>query len=36
VKAADARARSEVLDVIDDLLMEAAYDFARFVAEAER
>lgn len=29
-------ARSEVLDLIDDLLMAAAYDFAKTVGEAER
>ena len=35
-QAQDAAARSEVLDLIDDLLMEAAYDFAKTVSKAER
>lgn len=35
-QAQDAAARSDVLDLIDDLLMEAAYDFAKIVGEAER
>lgn len=35
-QAPDANARGEVLDLIDDLLMEAAYDFAKTVGEAER
>ncbi|RKQ90454.1 hypothetical protein C8N24_0256 [Solirubrobacter pauli] len=35
-QAQDAAARGEVLDLIDDLLIEAAYDFAKTVGEAER
>jgi hypothetical protein len=35
-QAESARARSDVLDLIDDLLMEAAYEFAKTVGEAER
>jgi hypothetical protein len=35
-QAQDTAARREVFDLIDDLLMEAAYDFARVVGEAER
>ncbi len=35
-QAQDAQSRSEVLDRIDDLLVEAAYDFAKFVGQAER
>jgi hypothetical protein len=35
-QAASAQARSDVLDLIDDLLMEAAYEFAKTVGEAER
>ncbi|HEY6780162.1 MAG TPA: hypothetical protein VI111_04365 [Thermoleophilaceae bacterium] len=35
-QAATTTARSDVLDLIDDLLMEAAYEFAKTVGEAER
>jgi len=35
-QAESAQARSDVLDLIDDLLMEAAYEFAKTVGEAER
>jgi hypothetical protein len=35
-QAETAAARSDVLDMIDDLLMEAAYEFAKTVGEAER
>lgn len=35
-QAETAQARSDVLDLIDDLLMEAAYEFAKTVGEAER
>lgn len=35
-QAETSAARSDVLDLIDDLLMEAAYDFAKIVGEAER
>lgn len=35
-QAKTAAARSDVLEMIDDLLMEAAYDFAKTVGEAER
>jgi hypothetical protein len=35
-QAESPAARSDVLDLIDDLLMEAAYEFAQTVGEAER
>jgi hypothetical protein len=35
-QAQSPEARSDVLDLIDDLLIEAAYDFAKTVGEAER
>jgi hypothetical protein len=35
-QAQDASARGKVLDLIDDLLIEAAYDFAKSVGQAER
>lgn len=35
-QAETSAARSDVLDLIDDLLMEAAYEFAKTVGEAER
>lgn len=35
-QAKTAQARSDVLDLIDDLLMEAVYEFAKTVGEAER
>jgi hypothetical protein len=35
-QAESAAARSDVLDLIDGLLMEAAYEFAKAVDEAER
>lgn len=35
-QAETAAACSDVLDLIDDLLMEAAYEFAKTVGEAER